>query len=849
MNGARFALALAWRETRGSRRTLVLLVGAIAVGVAALVAIRSFADAVRSSVRGQARALLGADLVAGSGRPLSAAAEAALAGLVRDAGGGAGVARVTSFGAMASVAGGERARLVQVLALEPGYPFYGEVLTEPAGRWGGFAGAALVDDALLIALDARVGDTLAVGEARFPIRAAVKNFPGDVSVRTSLGPRVFVAHEAAEATGLLGAGSRARYEAYLRLPEGAVAERLVDRHRPLLAAERLSLRTVADDQRRLSESLGRLGSYLGLVGLVALLLGGIGVASAVHVMVRRRLTTIAVLRCLGASSRRVLAVYVAQALALGVLGSAVGCALGVLVQAALPRLLGGFLPVAVEARLSLPAIASGLLTGAFAAALFALLPLLSVRRVPPLAALRRDVERQAVPSDRERRLALLALAAGVVAMAAVEAGSLRSGAVFALGLGLALLALAAAATALRSLLRRTAAPRLSYPLRQGLANLHRPANQTLAVVLALGFGAFLLATLIVVQHNLLRDLRADAGPRSNLALFDVQPDQLEGVLSELAATGARRSPPVPIVPMRLQSVKGVPVAQRLAQAAAGAPVRAPSWLMRREFRSTYRAKSTAGEVVIAGRWWDAPHDGTGPVPVSLEVEMARDLEVSVGDEIVWDVQGVSFASRVASLRRVEWARFEPNFFAVFPEGALEAAPQTFVTLARLEDPAARGKLLRRLVDRFPNVSALDLADIQRILEELLARIAWAVRFLALFSVATGGLVLLGAVMASRLERLREAVVLKTLGATRRQVVRVVVAEYACLGLLAAATGVLLATGAGWALTRFLFESRFSLPALPLAGFAAAVAALTVALGASGSLDVFRKTSLELLRNE
>jgi putative ABC transport system permease protein len=300
---------------------------------------------------------------------------------------------------------------VQVLAVQPGYPFYGEVRTEPPGAWerlGRGGAAALADEALAILLDAKPGDALSIGDVRFPLAGTVKNFPGDVGVRTSLGPRVFIPFAAAERTGLLGFGARARHEIFLRVPPAVDPQRLVDRFRPLLAAERVSLRTVAEDQRRLSDNLGRLGRYLGLVGLVALLLGGIGVGSAVHVLVRRRLQTIAVLRCLGASSRQVLGVYLLQSTGLGLLGSALGAALGVLAQAALPRFLGGFLPVAVASGISWPAVASGLATGVFSALLFALHPLLAVRRVPPLLALRRDVEPLRSAATRDRRTASLA---------------------------------------------------------------------------------------------------------------------------------------------------------------------------------------------------------------------------------------------------------------------------------------------------------------------------------------------------------------------------------------------------------------------------------------------------------
>jgi len=846
-SGARFALTMAWREARGSRRTLALLVLAIAIGVAALVAIRSFADDVRDSIRVQARALLGADLVAGSAQPFSVRAESELRALTSDA--DARVARIVSFGAMARVVGHDGSRLVQVVAVERGYPFYGEVRTEPPLAWPGLADGrhALADEALLPLIGASPGDALAIGGARFVIQGVVHNMPGDVGVRTSLGPRVFIPASALPATGLLGLGSRVRYEAFVRLPDRASAASLIERHRPSLAAERVTLRTVADDQRRLNETLSRLTRYLGLVGLIAVLLGGIGVASATHVLMRRRLSTIAVLRCLGATSRRIFAVYLTQALLVGLAGSATGAVAGVAIEALLPRAVRGLLPFPVDATPSPLALLVGLATGASTAVLFALLPILEARRVPPLRALRRDVE--ATPSLKERWLAALAVGLGVFGLSALQAESLVSGIAFTLGILVALLVLLAAAVAIRAALRRLVARQLPYVWRQGLSNLHRPANQTLAVCLALGFGTFLLATLVVLQHNLLRDLRVDVGPRPNLALFDIQPDQKEAVLAELRARGAEPSPPVPIVPMRIASLKGVSATQKLAQAAASAPTEGPLWLLRREFRSTYRNQKADSETIVAGAWWQAGAGAASPVPVSLERDVARQLGVTVGDAIVWDVQGVAVPSRVASVREVEWARFEPNFFAVFPEGPLDDAPQMFVTLGRLPEPADRARLVRAVSERFPNVSALDLADVQRAIEDVLARVAWAVRFLALFSVATGALVLLGAVATSRFERLREATLLKALGATRRQVMAVVLSEYAALGLVSATTGILLAVAGGFCLTRFVFETGFSLPLASLLAFAAAVTLTAVGLGLSGSLSVFRRPALELLREE
>jgi putative ABC transport system permease protein len=298
-------------------------------------------------------------------------------------------------------------------------------------------------------------------------------------------------------------------------------------------------------------------------------------------------------------------------------------------------------------------------------------------------------------------------------------------------------------------------------------------------------------------------------------------------------------------------VKGRAVAETLGQAADEEASRG-RWAMRREYRSSYRDTLQASERIVAGAWWkpgDWKERSGEPVPVSIGDTLTRELQVGLGDSLVWDVQGVPVASYVASVREVDWARFEPNFFVVFPEGPLAEAPQSFVSLTRVEDPAARARLQRQVVETHPNVSALDLSQVQQAVETILERAALAIRFMALFSLAAGAVVLAGAVASSRSQRVREAALLRTLGATRRQLLRILFAEYACLGLLSAATAILLASAAGWALVRFAFDGRFALPALPLAALGAGIVVLTVAVGLWGSSDVFRRTPLEVLRAE
>jgi putative ABC transport system permease protein len=825
----------------------MLLMATVALGVAALVAINSFTDNLQGSVRRQARALLGADLALVSRQTFPARVEALLDTLSQRS----RLARVTSFAAMAYVPRTSGTRLVQVAAIEGEYPFYGEILTEPRAAWSELQAGrhVVIDPSLLTALNARMGDTVALGEGRFVIRGIIRSAPSDAGVRFAFGPRVYIPARYLGETNLLGFGARVEHEAFLELPADVSAQSLADRYRSSLRSERIRVRTVADDQRNLNDVLTRLTGYLGLVALIALLLGGIGVASSVIVFVRQRTQSVAVLRCLGATAGSIFAIYLLEAGAMGLAGSITGAAAGVAVQRLLPGLLSGILPVDVIPALSWSAVGLGIGMGLWVALVFALLPLLAVRRVSPLSALRRPYESERQSRDRWSLLALLALAGSTVALAAHQVGSWRQGTIFAGAVGVALLALWAAAWLLIRIVRRWLPNAWPYVWRQGFANLHRPANQTVTLVLAIGFGAFLLGTLYLIQYNLLRQLSVSSDPsRPNLVLFDIQPDQLAAVEQELRNAGLPQAAATPIVPMRIRSVKGRPVTDLLA-AGSGQSEDGPAnaWVYRREYRSTYRDSVVPSERLVAGKW-SVP--GESPAArISVEQDLAAELGVDLGDEIVWDVQGVPITTRVGSLREVEWARFEPNFFVVFSPGTLETAPQSFVTLTRIDHPAERGRFQRQLAERFANVSTLDLSLLQEALEKLVERVALAIRFMALFSLGVGILVLVGALATSRFQRMREGALLRTLGASRGQVLRVVLAEYLALGLLASTVALVLAAAAAWAVARFVFEGGFSLPLLPMTVLTLSIMALTVIVGLANSREVIRRTPLEVLREE
>jgi putative ABC transport system permease protein len=860
------------------RSRLLLYMSSVALGVAALVAIDSFSANVTASVRESSRALLGGDLALLGRQPLTAAATTITDSLE---GTGARTARVTTFPSMAAVHRTGRTRLAQIRAVGDAYPLVGQVETEPAGAWTTLHAGdrAIVDPSLMATLGAQLGDSLTLGYAHFAIVGTIRTVPGDAGIAAAIGPRVFIPDRDLAATRLLTVGGRADYKTLIALTPGAgsIPARWLTRLRQRLSAQRVRVQTVADAEVNLTNAIQRLTDFLGVVGVVALLLGGIGVASGITAFVARKIEAAAILRCLGATGGQVLAIYVSQSAAMGLAGAVIGVTLGTAIQFALPIAVRDFLPVDVSVHLVPRAILLGLGTGVWIALLFALRPLLALRRISPLQALRRHVETGGsgfatrIPRDPAAWVVTVLIGATVVGIAVQRAPTVRLGIGTSAGIGLALGALWLAASALAALARRLPRARWPYVVRQGLANLHRPANQTRAVVLALGFGVFLISTLELVQSALLHEFAATiASSRANLLFFDVQQDQAPGVDSLVRAASYSVVERTPIVTMRIAAINGVSVSAAAINAAladsvdtapgtprqtsrggeriAGRPRRA-AWALRREYRSTYRDTLVPSEHVVSGRWF-ASGAGTDSVPpVSFEADVAKELGITVGDRVTWDVQGVAVQTRVANIRDVDWARFEPNFFAVFPSGVLEGAPQQYVILAAVPGTAATASLQRIMGDRYPNISSIDLSLIRETVNGILRKVTVAIRFLAVFCLVMGIPVLFSAVATTRRERIHESVLLKTLGATQVQVTRIMVAEYAMLGLLASAAGTILSIAGAWCLVHFVFETSFTPAIAPALAIAALSAALTVAIGVAGSRSAFAAPPLAMLRAE
>jgi len=842
-----FVLKMAWRDSRASRRRLLACALSVVFGIGALVALGSLGAGLGRAVRDQAKGLLGADLVVSARAEPSEAVRRYLDSL------GAAEAVDRSFSSMMTfpTAGGAL-RLVQVHAMEGGFPFYGTMVTEPADaaarlREGGEA--AILESGLLRRFEVKVGDHVKLGRKAFLVVGALESLPGETMGASMFAPRAIIPLRALAGTGLTGFGSLARHTVALKLPAGDDSGRVEAALREKFPNEHLSIETAEGRERNLGRTIANIHVFLGLVGFVSVLLGAIGLASAVQVHVSRKLVGVALLRCLGASAFQGFAVYLVQGLALGVFGAVGGAALGVGLQFALLSAAGHLLPFPVGFFIAWPEVARGAAAGLAMCVLFTLWPLLAVRRVSPLGALRAaEAEREDAGTDPWRLVLAVLIAAAVARIAIGEAQSIRIGLGFAAMLGLGFGVLAGAAGAVSWAAGRIPRRLLPYTLRQALANLHRPHNRTVMLLLSLGLGTFLSLTVYLVHDTLVGEIdRSGWGSRTNLLFFDVQDDEMAPLARLLASEGAPVIQQVPVVTMRIAAIAGRKVEELMKDHS----VQIPRWTLDREYRSTYRRGLVGDEKVVAGDVTGlAPPAGSAALtPISLEEGLFHNMRLRLGDEIDWNVQGLTVRTRVAGVRSVEWRRLEPNFFVVFPEGSLDDAPKTFMAAVRTESAASSARLQEAVAQGFPNVSAIDLSLVMNALDGIFSKLALAVELVALFTAATGLVVLAGAVYAGRRQRFRESALLRTIGATGIQLARIEIAESALLGLLGGLIGSLLALLANGLLAHFVFSARPVAPAGAILAAIGAVAFITLATVWIAGRGDARQPPLDALRAE
>ncbi|MGB5942760.1 MAG: FtsX-like permease family protein [Leeuwenhoekiella sp.] len=827
---------MAWRDAKASKARLLLFMASITLGIAAVVSIQLFSQNLIDNIQRQSKSLMGADYIIDSDEIPNERAQAIIDSLSPDA-------REVSFVSMAAFPKNGGTKLVRVRGLEGPFPFYGTLETNPATAATNYqkSGSALVDATLMLQYNIKPGDSVKVGELTLPVSGALNAMPGNNAISTSVAPLVVIPYASIAATKLLQFGSRKEYQYFFNQPDADLEalENTVERE---LDKEDADLDTHTSTSRRLGRRYENVGNFLNLAAFIALLLGCVGIASSVNIYVKEKLQAVAVLKCMGASRKQSFLIFLIQIAGIGLIGGILGTAIGIALQKVFPILLKEFLPFELTITINAQPIVMGILLGILVAVLFSLLPLLRTWYVSPLEVLRVN----STPS-KNTRIARYVLLGIIVLFLYGFTFWLLDDAMFALafigGVLVTFALLAGIALGTMQAIKKFFPSRAQFTTRQSLLNLFRPNNQTVVLLVAIGLGTFLISTLYFTKNILLGKAEiGQASEKANLITLDVQPDQVAEVVQTFDDNEIPVIDNIPLVTMRMHSIQG-----KLANALrADTTSQIRRWVLNHEFRTTYRDSLIPSEELLEGEW--VPEQkGEGPIAISISDNIAEDAQLTIGDAVVFNVQGVLMETFVSSIRKVDWANLQLNFSIVFPKGVLEDAPQFNVLTAYAPNDAQSAGLQQDLVREFPNVSVIDLRQVFTVVEDLLDKVSWIINFMAFFSILTGIIVLIGSVRTSKYQRIKESVLLRTLGAKNKQILTITALEYLFLGILGSLLGILLALISSLLLAIFVFKEPFVPSVVPFLIFLPGISILVLAIGLSNIRGVLKSSPLEVLR--
>lgn len=844
-NGA-LAFRFAWRELRGGLRGFYVFIACIALGVMAIAGVGSFARSLVDGLAREGRLLLGGDVAFSLiQREASAVERAFLAAQGR-------LSVAATMRTMARAPEG-RAALVEIKAVDRRYPLYGSVGADPAAPIGDMlvrqdgAFGAIADPALLARLDLKVGDRLSIGDASLEIRAALASEPDKVAAGVAFAPRLMVSEDALRASGLVQPGSLVRWHYRLRLTENDASDRgvgaLVSAARAAFPEAGWDIRTRANASPELGRNIERFTQYLTLVGLTALLVGGVGVANAVKSHLDRKRNVIATLKALGASGGRIFALYLSEVMLVALFGAGSGAAIGAALPFAIAAAFGASIPLPIAPALYPAELALAIGYGILTALAFTLWPLGRAHDAPVSALFRDDV---APRRELPRKRYIVATAAAIIVLATAAAA-------FAYDKRIALIFLAAAggvfvllrliAAALMALARRAPRPR-STLLRLVIANMHRPGALTPTVVLSLGLGLALLVTLALIDGNLRRQFAAALPERAPSFYFvDIQASEADRFDAFVRARApSARLERVPMLRGRIVAVNGIP-AETLK------PPPHAAWVLQSDRGVTYTRHVPAGSRVIEGQWWG--ERSSGPPLVSIENRIAEGLGLEIGQSITVNVLGRNITASVANLRSVDWQTLGINFVLVFSPGAFAGAPHAHIatlTYPAGGDAADELALFKAVADAFPAVTVVRVKEALEAVGKLVLDLALAIRAASALTLFAAVLVLAGALSTGHRHRVYDAVILKTLGASRARLLAAYALEYFLIGLATAVFGVIAGSLAAW----LIMTELMSLAFVWLPGAAAVAAlfalALTILFGLLGTAAALGQKPAPVLRN-
>jgi len=840
---ARFAL----RELRGGLRGFYIFIACIALGVAAIAGVTSVSRALTEGISREGQAILGGDL---SFRLIHRQADAGQLGYLEGLG---SVSRVGTMRAMARLPDGANQALVELKAVDAAYPLYGSVdltgggsladaLAQTDGQWG-----AVADPALLARLDLSVGDTVSLGRGTLRITDTIAAEPDKLAGGMDFGPRLMISDAALPSTDLVQPGSLVRWHYRVRLDPAPTLERLegiVEDARKAQPDAGWRVRSRANASPGLQRSIDRFAQFLTLVGLTALVVGGVGVANAIRAYLETKREVIASFKCMGATGGFVFRVYLVQMLILALIGIGIGLVIGAIIPFAAGAALSGVLPVKLAAGIYPGELGLGLVYGLLTALAFALWPLGRAHDVPPTA-LFRDIVTGGAKLPRKRYLVATAVTVGLLAAIAVTlAHDTRMAGTYIAASAGAFVLLVLVARLIMALARRMPTVR-STELRLAIANIHRPGALTPSVVLSLGLGLSLLVALALIDGNLRRELTATIADKAPSFFFvDIQSHERDAFEAQLRAEAPEADlQSVPMLRGRIVSLNGI-ASEDFVPAQEGS-----GWVLRGDRGITYDGTLPKNSKLVKGAWW--PADYTGVPLVSFDAEAATELGLDIGDRITVNVLGREITAEIANLRDIEWQSLAINFVMVFSPNTFAGAPHAhLMTLGWEEDVPAETELalLKSVSNAYPTVTAVRVKDAISQVNDLVAQLAWAIRGASSITLIASVLVLAGALAAGHRSRIYDAVILKTLGATRTRLIVAYGLEYAILGLATALFALVAGGIAAWYVITQIMDGSFVLMPVTAAGAALVALVLTVGFGLIGTWRILGEKPAPVLRN-
>jgi putative ABC transport system permease protein len=794
----------------------------IILGVAALVAINSFNDNLVRDIETQSKSLLGADMTVGGRKPIPESLTVSLDSLTSEKS-----TEVELF-SMSYLPSKEQSQFVRIRGLTGDFPYYGKMLTEPTTAFSSYKTGeyALVDDGMMLQYGLEVGDSIKLGETTFSIHGRLMSAFGNIDAGSSFAPSVYIPGDKMSDTELIQPGSLVEYKNYYKIDSDIDLDEWKRERRERFRSESIRVTTIEDQRENLEEAFSNLNNFLNIVALISLLLACIGVASSVLIYVKTKVQSIAILRCLGMKKEEAFIVYFLQIFVLGLVSVIIGVAIGSVIQVILPIVLKGFLPYEVNMTVSIPAMIKGFIMGILSTTLFALGPLISVRNITPLNTLR--ISDDPIKADPLRWLVYGLIILSITGFLYTLTGSFID----------------AVAKLVTWGVRKFFPQNASFVLRQGLSNLYRPNNQTQTLIVSIGLGTGILTLLFILQGLILGNVEGmGAGNQPNMIVFGIEAEQKEEIESITTSFEMPVIQNVPVVTMSLAGWQGKSKKEWMQDTTRTASRR----LINREARVSYQEKMSEDEELIEGTYTGI-HDGGDSILISLDEGYANGMDVEIGDELVWNVQGTMIKTYVGSLREINFRKMESRFFILFPTGVLEAAPQFRILVTKSPSKQVTADFRNAVVRSMPSASVIDLGSILVTLNDIITKVSYVIKFMAGFSILIGLIVLISSLFLSKYQRIRESVLLRTLGAVEKKIYRINAVEYAALGILSALTGIILAVAGSYLLAHFVFELDFNISWWPILGIFVFIVALTVIIGLWNSRDVVKRSPLAVLRN-